>query len=126
MLSEATDPNLLYSLERDLKAADVFTQQDVDAFAELFFAARTVQEQLYAAVAPSVARYEALTEQEQATFKSRLTDYTRLYAFLSQILTFTDADLEKLYVFARLLRLRLPVKKGELPLGVQDAIDMAR
>jgi len=125
VLSEGTDPNLLYSLERDLKGADVFTELDVEAFARLFFGVNSVQEQLYAAVAPSVARCETLPLEEQATFKSRLTDYIRLYAFLSQILTFTDADLEKLYVFARLLRFRLPVNKGELPVSVQDAIDMA-
>ena len=43
---------------------------------------------------------------------SYLGDYVRLYAFLSQIITFTDADLEKLYVFGRLLLRKLPVNAG--------------
>ena len=48
----------------------------------------------------------------------------RLYAFLSQVLTFADADLEKLYVFARHLR-RLVTLQGEtLPKEVQQNIDM--
>ena len=42
----------------------------------------------------------------------------------SQILTFTDAELEKLYVFARLLLRRLPVKREELPVEIQKNIDM--
>ena len=48
----------------------------------------------------------------------------RLYAFLSQVLPFSDSDLEKLYVFARhLLRLLRP-ERAELPLEVQQNIDM--
>lgn len=71
------------------------------------------------------SQYQPLQVDEKATFRGRLNDYVRLYSFLSQILTFTDADLEKLYVFARLLRRRLPVPEGGLPIEVQEAIDMA-
>ncbi len=48
----------------------------------------------------------------------------RLYAFLAQVLTFADADLEKLYVFARHLRRLLPADREELPREVQQNIDM--
>jgi hypothetical protein len=48
----------------------------------------------------------------------------RLYAFLAQILTFADADLEKLYAFARHLRRLLPADRAELPREVQQNIDM--
>jgi len=48
----------------------------------------------------------------------------RLYAFLAQVLTFADADLEKLYVFARHLRRLLPADREELPREVQTNIDM--
>jgi len=57
-------------------------------------------------------------------FRGQLTNYVRLYAFLSQILPFVDADLEKLYVFARLLRRYLPTDRAELPRAVQQNIDM--
>jgi type I restriction enzyme R subunit len=38
--------------------------------------------------------------------------------------TFTDADLEKLYVFARLLRRYLPPERDDLPREIQQNIDM--
>src|SRR6266511_4289085 len=47
-----------------------------------------------------------------------------VYAFLAQVLTFADADLEKLYVFARHLRRLLPADREELPREVQQNIDM--
>ena len=54
----------------------------------------------------------------------RITDYVRLYAFLSQILTFTDPDLEKVYVFSRLLRRYLSPERDHLPREIQQNIDM--
>jgi len=57
-------------------------------------------------------------------FRGQLTDFIRLYAFLSQVLTFADPDLEKLYVFARHLRRLLPADRDTLPWEVQQNIDM--
>ena len=38
----------------------------------------------------------------------RLRDYVRTYAFLAQIMPFTDADLEELYYYGKYLLTRLP------------------
>lgn len=123
ILSEETDPNLLYDLERRLKDFGVFDIGDIEAFADLYFR-KAGQDLLFAAIAPSVERYEALVPTDKVDFKGALDDYARLYAFLSQVLTFADPDLEKLYVFARLLRRRLPYERERLPLEVQQDIDM--
>ena len=48
----------------------------------------------------------------------------RLYAFLSQVVTFTDADLEKLYIYGRMLLRKLPFKRDQLPVEIQQNIDM--
>ena len=124
ILSEATDPNLLYEKQGRLEAFPVFTETDVDVFATLFFTPGTTQDQLYASFAPVLERFNKLHEDEQPTFRSELTDYVRLYSFLSQVLTFSDAGLEKLYVFARYLRRRLPHDRDELPTEIQQNIDM--
>src|SRR5207247_4917454 len=68
--------------------------------------------------------FEELSAGEQQDFRGQLTDYFRLYAFLAQVLTFADADLEKLYVFARYLRRLLPPDRTQLPREVQQNIDM--
>jgi type I restriction enzyme, R subunit len=124
LLSEATDPNLLYEVQSRLSAFAVYVASDVDAFAKVFFDSKATQDRLYAALAPLVERFEALPKEEQQDFRGQLTDYVRLYAFLSQILTFADADLEKLYVFARYMRRLLPADREELPRDVQQNIDM--
>ncbi len=96
----------------------------MDRFARIYFDRKATQDQLYQALAPVVERARALPEAEQRDFRGHLTDYVRLYAFLAQVLTFADADLEKLYVFARHLRRLLPADREELPREVQQNIDM--
>ena len=123
ILSEGTDPNLLYEVQTRLAAFPVYTVGDVDGFARLYFGSAP-QDRLQAMLNPVVERYKELHEEERQDFRGQVTDYVRLYAFLSQVLPFSDADLEKLYVFARhLLRLLRP-ERGELPLEVQQNIDM--
>jgi type I restriction enzyme R subunit len=124
LLSEATDPNLLYELQTHLAAFPVYTEADVNAFAKLYFDPKATQDRLYVALAPLVERFRQMSEDERADFRGQITDYVRLYAFLAQVLTFGDADLEKLYVFARHLRRLLPADREALPREVQQNIDM--
>ena len=124
LLSEETDPNLLYEVQDRLLDFGVFTADDVGSFARVYFDPKTTQDRLYAALEPARRRFADLDPDESGDFRGQLTDYVRLYSFLSQVLTFADPDLEKLYVFARHLRRLLPAGSEELPREVQQNIDM--
>jgi type I restriction enzyme R subunit len=124
LLSEATDPNLLYEIQSRLFGFPVFTAADVERFAKVYFNKRASQDQLYAVLDPVKTRFAEISNDEQHDFRGQITDYVRLYAFLAQVLTFTDADLEKLYVFARHLKRLIPADPDELPREVQQNIDM--
>jgi type I restriction enzyme, R subunit len=124
ILSEATDPNLLYEVQTRLAAYPVYTETDVEAFAKVYFDPKATQDQLYACLADPLGRFMTLAADEQQAFRSDLTDYVRLYAFLSQILIFADVDLEKLYVFARHLRRLVRGPGPEPPLDLQQNVDM--
>ncbi|MGH6986612.1 MAG: RNA-binding domain-containing protein [Caulobacteraceae bacterium] len=123
LLSEGTDPNLLYQMQRALLDFDVYTEPEVIAFAALYFG-RASMDQLYAALGPVVARFRALADKEKVRFRDLITRYRRLYAFLAQILPFADRDLEALYQFARYLRRLIPPEGSSLPVEVQRNIDM--
>ena len=124
ILSEATDPNLLYEKQGRMETFPVFTEADVEGFAAIYFGANSTQDRLYAALAPAVERFKEMYEDEQHDFRGELSDYVRLYSFLAQVLPFSDAGLEKLYAFARHLRRLLPHAEGELPREIQQNIDM--
>jgi type I restriction enzyme R subunit len=124
ILSESTDPNLLYDLENALLGFHVFVKPDIDSFAEIYFGDKPAQDKMYAALAPCVDRFRELAKEDQAEFRGKLNDFVRLYAFLSQVIAFTDPDLEKLYVFGKLLARYLPYDRDRLPMEIQQSIDM--
>jgi type I restriction enzyme, R subunit len=121
-LSQSTDPNLLYDLQTELSSFDFYTEDEVQHFSELYFDPKGTQDKLQAALAPIVERYTDALEQEQQDFRHKLNSYTRLYAFLVQLLSFEDPSLEKLYQFCRLLLRKLPPKRGESLEDIQQNI----
>jgi type I restriction enzyme R subunit len=128
LLSAPTDPNLVYDRERELYDFHLFTKDDVQAFAMVWFGAtdkdRQQHARFYKVLDPVKDRFAELAADQQERIRSALADYVRLFVFISQLLTFADADLEKLYHFARFLRRRVRADKDELPREVLQAVDM--
>ena len=83
LLSEATDPNLLYDLQTKLSEFHLYTTEDVERFAGIYFDSKATQESLHAALAPVVERYEAATPEDQRGFRSYLGDYAALRVSLA-------------------------------------------
>jgi len=124
LLSERTDPNLLYEIHSQLLDFGVFVDREVDEFAKVYFDEKATQAEIYASLSVIVDRFKDLTEEERPDFRGKMTDYMRLYAFLSQVIPFADPDLEKLYVFSRCLSRLLPSDEVDLPREIQQKIDM--
>lgn len=124
ILSQGTDPDVLDKLQRDLLDAEVFAEDEVAAFAGIYFDPAGTQDRFYGLLAEPVSRFEALPDDERAKFRKRLASFVRLYAFLSQVLTFVDAELESLYHFTRYLLRKLPSDDVALPLDVQRRINL--
>jgi type I restriction enzyme R subunit len=124
MLEEETDPNLLYSLQAELEAFEVFTRKEIGDFAEVFFTPNTPLEKLQPILDRVVLNWGYKQETEREDFRSILQKFIRLYSFISQIITFEDVELEELYVFARALNRKLPRRSQRLPYEVRDAVDL--
>ncbi len=123
-LTEATDPNKLYDLKRNAEDFLIYYQQDVEAFAGIYFSPKATQEKLRVVLDVVVDRYMGIDLDQQKLFRKSVTDYVRIYSFLSHILTFTDPELEKTYQFLRFLRPLLKLKRQPLPSEVTDEINM--
>ena len=105
-IDEDVDPQRLYELSSKLDQSGVYLGSEVDQFANVFFDPRRKDgdhAQLNAALDPAKDRFAALEEEQQEDFKKTATALVNLYGFLGQVVTFADADLEKLYVYLRLL-----------------------
>lgn len=125
VLSEATDPNILHDLERDVRGFKFFTDFEVNGFVDELYTKATPDKLNYI-IDGVVSRIneENLTEEEMESFKTTVFDYLKKYAFISQIVTFEDPQLEKLFIFLKHLIKKLPRRENPLPYEVLEAIDM--
>ncbi|MFA5206018.1 MAG: restriction endonuclease subunit S, partial [Lentisphaeria bacterium] len=83
-------------------------------------------EDIYRAFKPY---YDATSLQEgsdphQSEFREKLSGYVRIYAFLSQIMPYTDPALEMLYSFGRLLLPHLPFDREVGRVKIRDEVGL--
>lgn len=124
-LDDQTDPNSLYDVQQKIEAFHIIYQNDIEAYAKLFFSKGDHKEKLQPILNEVVKRYSAeLDEDQKVSFKANIKNYVRLYRFLSQIITFTDVQLEKYYVFLSDLFKKLPASPNALPTEVLEEIDL--
>jgi type I restriction enzyme R subunit len=124
LLEEETDPDKLYDLQHDLEKAEVYTDEDVNDFAAIFYNPKADGNLLQPILDRVVNAWRQKPEDVRESFRSTLRKYIRFYGFISQLLTFADTDLEKLYAFARHLNRKLPRRDNRLPYEIRDAVDL--
>jgi len=123
-IKENSDPNYLYDLKAELDKANVIWETEINNFCNLYFKSAkslTVSDQakLNAYIDPAVERFKQLpeensdknvigTEVTQDDFKNTMQSFNRTYSFLTQIMPFSDVDLEKLFTYTRFLYKKLP------------------
>ncbi len=120
-VSGTADPQHLYQLQHALDAARVYSDAEVKAFSKVFYKPAERQKaadnaEMYRLLEPAVQRFNELDEEDQEDFRRALRAFVSLYSFLSQIISFADADLERLYTFGRFLDLKLPQDPRKTPL----------
>ncbi|MEM9656066.1 MAG: type I restriction endonuclease subunit R, partial [Actinomycetota bacterium] len=111
---ESVDPQRLYEMQNEVQSFQVLRDSELEHFARLFFgsSAKTARKdsgRLHAALSPAKDRVVALDEDDREKFKNRLSSFVKLYAFLAQIVPFSDVDLERLYLFGQALLRILPL-----------------
>ncbi|GAB2594258.1 type I restriction endonuclease subunit R [Paractinoplanes abujensis] len=116
-----TDPNLLYTAENSVMSYALLVESEMQAYVEALLAAegkaktdaalQKAHAALYRFTDPARDRYVALAADDPEAadaFRAALRDYTRMYAFLSQVVPYHDEHLERLYLYGRALLNRLP------------------
>ncbi|MBG0816069.1 type I restriction endonuclease [Planomonospora sp. ID82291] len=123
--TEEIDPNLLHRRAAAVLGHALLVASEMQALAEAYLAAeRTSATQrdwekahaaLYRHTEPAVRRFEERQKEDAENdsdsaerFRADLRGYVRLYGFLSQVVPYTDDELERLYLFGRFLLNRLP------------------
>jgi type I restriction enzyme R subunit len=104
-IAPPTDPNLLYDTRHALDPYGVLWPEEMERAVALLVAADTPGRhgRVHAALTPSIDRFHDLDGGEQDAFRDALGRFIRTYAFLSQVVSFTDTRLEGDYLFGKAL-----------------------
>ena len=125
MLEEETDPNRLYTLQNDIEGVNLFTKYEVEEFCKIFYDQSIPQERLQPILNKVVDKWKDIPdEEERELFRSNIQSYIRLYGYITQIMTFTDLELEKLYVFVKYLNKKLPKREKPQILDILNSVDL--
>ena len=130
IVTEEPEPNHLYDLKAKLDEWQIYWQNEIDLFSNIYFKQSTKmnakdQAKLYAFIDPAVERFKALeTEDEKEEFKKSLRTWTNLYAFMAQIMPFKEPEFEKFYAYAKLLQTKLPKRILSEQLQFDDEVVM--
>lgn len=143
-IESSTDPNHLYDLKAEIEKGRIIWDSEVDNFCNIFFKSfkelsTKEQGKLNAYIDPAVERFRQLPKENseketigtaitQEDFKHALQSFTRLYSFLTQIMPFSDIELEKLFTYGRFLLKKLPrtSSNDKFKLGDEVALEYYR
>lgn len=128
-LETATDPNLVHDIASKLDSSAMYEEADLDAVSDAWVKGKGNQA-LDSAFAPTLTRLHGRRNNAVATgdkaeldalaiFTKDLGTFVRVYDFMSQIVDYGSAALEKRSIFYRLLDKRLHDRTG------RDDIDLS-
>ena len=125
ILKKSTDPDLLYDIQGKIDKFFLFAPMDVEKFAKVFFNPKAKESQFHGIVKHVIDHFNVIKEEDQIQVREYIGDFLRLYSFLSQVITFSDIDLEKYSVFCRYILRLMTLNQPELPREVLEQVDLS-
>lgn len=120
-----SDPNQVYDLEGRLFKFGYLDKDEIERFAQTYFKgplSTADRPRLEGLVRQAVARFDADDEGRQEEFRQLLKSFNRFYAFIAQVISLEDTNLEKLASYGGWLLRLLPNR--ELPPEIEITEEM--
>ncbi len=124
ILEEETDPNRLYLIKDEIDDFQLFNDDDIQRYVDTFYKEEIPLEELQGILDTVVVNWKSLEEEDQEVFRGHIYSFIRLYGYISQIITFKDINLEKLFIFLRGLSKKLPRRDKDKLSDILTSIDL--
>ncbi len=129
IVGERSEYGKLYELQNKLKGFNVYFEEEVNEFCRFFFSSKKRlnskdHSQMNSILDKGVTRFTELDDTKKEDFRSTLISFRNLYSFLSQIIPFSDTDLEKLYTYLKFLYNKLPRRDKSQSLNLDDDVEL--
>jgi type I restriction enzyme R subunit len=123
ILSEDTDPNLVYDILDKIRNHHLFTPQEIDDWNNIFFSENRDDSKLQPTLNVVLNRWSELSDEDRDSSRTQFSNYCKLYGYISMVHQFDNIELEKHYIFFEYLRKKFPVDGNER-IDVSDLVDL--
>tara|TARA_B110000240_G_scaffold166998_1_gene188621 strand:- start:28 stop:975 length:948 start_codon:yes stop_codon:yes gene_type:complete len=123
ILSEDTDPNLVYDILDKIRNYHLFTPQEIEDWNNIFFSENRDDSLLQPSLNVVLDRWSELSDEDRDSSRAQFSNYCKLYGYISMVHQFDNIELEKHYIFFEYLRKKFPVDGNER-IDVSDLVDL--
>ena len=123
ILSEETDPNSLYDLLDLIKNFNLFSDQVINEFTEIFVNKNRDDSKLQPVLNLVIDNWRNLTDEEKELSRLYIRNYCKLFSYLSLIHQFNNQELYQCYLFFEFLKKKFPVDIIQ-NVDVSDMVDL--
>ena len=117
-LSQEVNVDLIYKLQKELQAYNVYSVNDIEAFCSIYYSNKkqdsTMMGKMTSALKPVADRYNVMAEDDRYNFRRQVRSYIKWYGYISQVCRMFDAEMQKEYVFCSYLLRLLPAESGKM------------
>ncbi len=123
ILSEDTDPNLVYDILDKIRNYNLFTPQEIEDWNNIFFSENRDDSLLQPTLNEVIKRWKELSDDDRDLSRTQFSNYCKLYGYISMVHQFDNLELEKHYVFFEYLRKKFPVDP-KIGIDVSNLVDL--
>jgi type I restriction enzyme R subunit len=123
ILSEDTDPNVVYDILDKIRHYNLFTDEEITHWNSIYFSENRDDSLLQPDLNTVLERWRELSDEDRDESRSLFSNYCKSYGYISMIHQFDNIELEKHYCFFEFLRKKFPVD-GQTRIDVSDLVDL--
>ena len=128
ILDHAIDVNLIYETQKELRKYNVYGDNDVQQYIQLYTKTEEAQSDTdlgisYSILLRAVNKYRELSRDDQFLFKKTIRNFCKWYSYITMITRIFDRDLEEEYVYCQKLEKMLP-NINEMNVDIIDKLSM--
>lgn len=107
LLEEEVNTDLLYKVQKELRAFRIYDDNDIEQFCDVYFAkgvqGNEAQGLLASKLVPAVQRYQGKEKDERYQIRRVMRNFCKWYKYVSQVVRMFDKELHREFVYCSFL-----------------------
>ena len=113
-LSQEVNVDLIYQLQKELRAYNIYSVNDIQAFCDIYYSGKKQDAvsmgKMTSALKPIADRYNEKSQDERYNFRRQIRSYIKWYGYISQVCRMFDSEMQKEFVFCSYLIKLIPAE----------------